>query len=231
MHQLREWFIPAIRALKAYWPAVIALQAAAVAVAILYYQSGRFREIADQLMAWKLAGGVVFVVIANIISGAVIPESIKILLRPKGRPAPTLPDWFHLCVLMGVLGWMVNAFYAVQSRIFGDGPEFWRILIKMVFDQFGYSLFIAVPVILAWFAWRQQGYSFKRLRKVLNLEYFLKNVPPMFAPNVLFWSPALLGLYALPGDLQFLMFLFLNAAWCMIMIFIARELHTGEPAL
>ncbi len=231
MHLLREWFVPALRALKAYWPAVVALQMAAVLVAVFYYQSARFREIADLLMAWKMAGGILFVVVANIISGAVIPESIKLILRPKGRPAPTVLDWLHVCVLMGALGWMVNAFYAFQSRIFGDGPEFWRVVIKMLCDQFGYSLFIAVPIILIWFAWRQQGYSFRRLCQVLSVEYFLKNVPPMFAPNVLFWAPALLGLYALPGELQFLMFLFLNAAWCMIMIFIARELHHDEQTM
>ena len=53
---------------------------------------------------------------------------------------------------------------------------------------------------------------------------FIKRLAPLFVPNVIFWVPALSALYALPTELQFLLFVFLNGAWCLLMIFIAREM-------
>ena len=76
---------PAGMALKLYWPAFLALQIFAGLLAAGYYASGAVRDVAHWLLEWKSAGGLLFVVAANIFSGAVLPEMLKAWLRPAGR--------------------------------------------------------------------------------------------------------------------------------------------------
>jgi hypothetical protein len=64
----------------------------------------------------------------------------------------------------------------------------------------------------------------------LTPSVFLQRLIPLYLPNLLFWVPALIALYSLPTELQFLLYLFLNGAWCLLMIFIAREM-SGAAAV
>jgi hypothetical protein len=177
-------------------------------------------------MDWRIAGGLWFVVAANIFSGAVVPETFKAFLRPKGRKGLTFVDALHLVGLMALLGIAVDFFYRFQARIFGEGFEWWRLLTKIAIDQFVYTLFFALPMVLIWFAWRQQGYSLRKTIRAITPGFFLRKLPTVFLPNLFFWVPALVALYALPTELQFVLFLFLNAAWCLVMIFVAKEAQT-----
>ena len=176
----------------------------------------------DSLQTWREAGGLWFVAGANILSGGVLPELLKARMRPADRPGPTPVDLLHLFVLMGLLGVMVVEFYAAQRAWFGSGTDPGTIAVKILCDQFGYTLFVAMPCILVWFAWKENGYTARKTLRSLNARFFRDRVPPMFVPNVIFWVPALVALYALPTGLQYLLFLFLNAAWCTLMVFIAR---------
>lgn len=223
----KEAATPALAALRIYWPAFLALQLAAAATVVAYYTSEGFREIAHTVLSWKESGGVLFLAAANVLSGAVIPELLKALLRPPGRARPELGDWLHLISLMAILGVMVEVFYNAQSAWFGSGRGLSTLVLKIVVDQFGYTLFFAVPVIIIWFAWKEDGYSIGRTLRRIRPPLFIERLPPLFVPNCIFWIPALIAVYSLPTQLQFLLFIFLNGAWCLVMVFIARETSRG----
>jgi hypothetical protein len=84
-----------------------------------------------------------------------------------------------------------------------------------------------MPFVVVWFAWKEHGYRLRPTLAALPPSLFIKRLAPLFVPNVIFWVPALIALYALPTELQFLLFVFLNGAWCLLMVFIVREM-TGE---
>jgi hypothetical protein len=219
---------PALRALRLYWPAIVALQVVAVCVVLAYGQGGRVREVAHVLSGWKMAGGVWFVALANVVSGALLPELVKGILRRPGWRAPDVRGWLHLVSLMATLGVAVDVFYAFQGELFAGVPGPVALIGKILVDQFGYTLFVAMPLIVVWFEWKAQDYSFGRLCRTFRFGTLVRTIPPIFLPNLLFWIPALLAVYSLPVQLQFLLFVFLNAAWCIVLIFVAAEITSAQ---
>lgn len=220
---------PAWGALRLYWPAFVGLQVFSALLVVGYYTGGPVKAVAHWLLGWKEAGGLLFVVAANIFSGAVLPEMLKARLRPPGRPTPTWGDWLHLAGLMAIFGVAVDTFYRLQGWWFEGFTGWTGLALKILVDQFGYALFFAMPFVVVWFAWKEHGYRISSTMAALRPALFLERLAPLFVPNVIFWVPALIALYALPTELQFLLFVFLNGAWCLLMIFIAREM-SGSPA-
>ncbi len=218
-----EVFSMAIQGLRLYWPAVVAMQLAAGLSVLAYNLSASFRAFADHLAIWKTAGGLWFAALATIISGGVIPEILKAFLRPKGRRAPSPGEILHQFTYFGVTGILVERFYALQAMWLGNGREPWRLASKIFVDQFGYTLFIATPLLITWFAWRENGYGLTKTFRALTPKLIEARLPPLFIPNVIFWAPSLIFVYALPQPLQFILFIFLNAGWCILAIFIARS--------
>jgi hypothetical protein len=220
----------ALDGLRLYWPAVVGMQACAAAAVFLYYNAAAFREFAHLLAGWKAQGGPAFAAAATILSGGVLPEVLKAALRPPGRRGPTPGELVHQFAYFGLTGILVERFYALQAFWLGSGGEPWRLGAKILVDQFGYALFIAMPLLIAWFAWREHGYRLGETLRALTPRLFAKRLPPLFIPNVIFWAPALIGVYSLPVDLQFILFIFLNAGWCILAIFIARtQISDREP--
>ena len=215
---------PARKALGLYWPAFVGLQIFSALLVVGYYAGGPVKVVAHWLLGWKEAGGLLFVVAANIFSGAVLPEALKARLRPPGRPAPTWGDWLNVAGLMAILGVAVDTFYRMQGWWFEGFMGVKAVALKILVDQFGYALFFAMPFVVVWFAWKEHGYRLAPTIAALKPSLFVKRLAPLFVPNVMFWVPALSALYALPTELQFLLFVFLNGAWCLLMIFIAREM-------
>jgi hypothetical protein len=214
---------PVQGALRLYWPAFVGLQIFSVLLVVGYYAGGPVRDVAQGLLGWKEKGGLLFVVAANIFSGAVLPEMLKARLRPPGRPGPTWGDGLHLAGLMAIFGVAVDTFYRWQGWWFADFSGATAVALKILVDQLGYSLFFAMPFVVVWFAWKEHGYCLRSALAALGPAPFLKRLGALFVPNVIFWVPALVALYALPTELQFLLFVFLNGAWCLLMVFIARE--------
>lgn len=212
----------AVRALRVYWPVFLALQACAVLFALGYYWWSPAHAAADAILRWRQSGGIAFVVGASVFSGAILPEACKALLRPPGYRPLTLGGWAHIVSLMAVIGLTVDVFYRQQGRWFvGIEPPL-SVAIKIAVDQFAFALFVILPFVVIWFAWKEEGYSVRRTLAVLRPRLFLERIPPIFLPNLMFWVPALIALYTLPTELQFVMWLFINAAWCLVMIFVAR---------
>lgn len=226
----RSVLAPALHALRVYWPVFLALQGCAALLVLGYYTSGSVREAAYWILGWKKSGGLVFVAVAGVLSGAVLPEVFKALLRPPGYRRLDAAGWLHLCTLMALLGVAVNFFYRLQGWWFGGLQGVTALALKIFVDQFCYSLFIALPIVLVWFEWKANHYDIKPVLALLRPRVFWPRLMRLFIPNLMFWAPSLVALYALPGELQFLLFVFINAAWCLVMVLIAREVSAEDVA-
>ncbi len=220
---LKRWLLPAGQALRLYWPAILLMQACALGLALGYYQSESVREFAQGIVYWREAGGMLFAALANIVSGGVLPELLKWRLRPKGMPGPSGLELMHQFALFGILGVSVDLFYQAQAVMFGSGSEWWRLAVKILVDQFVFTPLFAIPVVIFWFFWREQEFSLRLAMARMRWSVFAERFPAIMVPNVLFWMPCLVGLYTLPTALQLPLFLILNTAWCVILVFIARR--------
>ncbi len=219
---------PASHALRTCWPVFLILQACAGLLVVGYYTVGPIRETAHWMLGWKESGGLLFVAAATVFSGAVFPEGLKALLRPRGYRPLDAVGWLHLGALMALLGIAVDAFYRLQGHWFGEADGATVVVLKMLVDQLVYAPFFALPVVLVWFEWKENGYDLRSTAASVRPSLFRHRLPRLYLPNLLFWVPSLVALYALPGDLQFLLFIFINAAWCLLMVLIASEVSVHE---
>ncbi len=220
---LQTLFLPGWTAFRMYWKGIVLLQSIAVAYAVGYFTMDSVRQASVILSTWKESGGILFVMIATIISGAVIPELLKLKLRPPGLARPTRGDFIHVVLLFALFGVMVDFLYLFQDVIFGPSDS-WRIVAaKILFDQYIYTMFIAAPMSVSWFAWRRHGYSFRNVAALWSPGWFYRSVLPIVFSGSFFWIPVLACVYSLPAPLRFPLFLFANSAWALLLVFMARR--------
>ncbi len=219
----RMFFGHALMGLRVYGKAMLVIQGMAGAVVVTYFSSPSVQVFCQHLTEWKERGGWAFAALATIISGGVFPELIKWKLRPASVPAPTFGQLAHLFFMFAVLGISVDIFYLFQDHWWGGGRDPLTLALKILVDQFGYSLLFVLPFITVWFFWRENGYAIRETWRAVRSSAFPRRVMELFAPNITFWVPVLICVYSLPQPLQFILFLIVNSAWCMLLVFIARR--------
>lgn len=217
-------FGPALEVWSAYGRLFVLIQGAAALVLAAWFLSPAVRGVAEVLAGWKADGGWAFAGTTAMISGGVVPELLKWKFRPPHLPAPGRVEVLHQFALFALSGVMVNGFYQLQSDWFGEGS----VLVKVAVDQLVYSPLIAAPVAVLWFLWRERGFSVRATVRAATPGLLVARVVPMWSTGLLFWTPLLFLLYALPGSLQFIAFLFAYCAWGIILVFIGRR-QIGTP--
>jgi hypothetical protein len=132
--------------------------------------------------------------------------------------------------MWAILGILVDRFYWLQAWLFGAGNDPGTLLIKVFFDQFIFTPFVALPFIVTWFFLYENRSQLRRAFHILTFAKLRARILPLWATSLCFWPLMLIIVYSLPSELQFPLFLFGNAAFSTLMIFIARrhgEEHTA----
>ena len=122
------------------------LQGAMLLVLIGYYVSPSCADLLNRLAQYKQQHGLVFVVVAAAVAGAIVPEMFVIIFFQRGRVrrenwrnlAFTVPTW-------GIDGILVDLMYRLNATWFGDVTTVWVVAAKIVVDQLGYNPFFAAP--------------------------------------------------------------------------------------
>lgn len=220
---IRSFFAHALTGMRVYGRAMLVIQGMAVLLVVGYFSSPAVQEFCLHVTEWKERGGWAFAALATIVSGGVLPELIKWKLRPASVPAPTAGELAHLLVMFAILGIAVERFYWIQDQWWGGGRDPLTLGLKILVDQCGYTLLFALPFITVWFFWKESGYQIRETWAAVRSSAFPRRVMELFAPNLSFWVPVLICLYSLPQPLQFILFLIVNTAWCLLLVFIARR--------
>ena len=133
-------------------------------------------------------------------------------------------DWadfaFQFC-LFGFMGLTVDLLYRGLGIWLGNSPSPKVVLEKVVFDQVVYSPLVSMTLCTTLFLWKDAGFSIQRTKALVHDgSYFHRYVGNMFG-CWLFWIPALSAIYAMPVNLQFCLYLCIEAAWALLLLTMA----------
>ena len=204
-------------------PAFI-LQGAMLAILIAYYLSPACADCLNRLAHYKEAYGLVFVVIAAALAGAVVPELFVIVFFQRGRPRPqnlrnlafTIPTW-------AIDGILVDLMYRVNAVWFGDVVTVPVVTAKILVDQLGYNPFFAAPAEVLVYEWKNEGFSWRSVRRALTWAHYRDKIVPTLLATWAVWAPLMAIIYSLPYPLQFPLFSIALTFWVLLLTYMTNR--------
>jgi hypothetical protein len=204
-------------------PAFI-LQGAMLAILISYYLSPGCADFLNRLAHYKEQHGIVFVVIAAIFAGAIVPELFVIVFFQRGCPraqnlrnlAFTIPTW-------AVDGILVDLMYRWNAIWFGDMVTVPVVAAKILVDQLGYNPFIAAPSEVLVYEWKNEGFSWKSVRRALTWDHYRDKIVPTLLATWAVWAPLMAIIYSLPFPLQFPLFSIALTFWVLLLTYMTNR--------
>lgn len=204
-------------------PAFI-LQGAMLALLIAYYLSPACADLLDRLAHYKEQHGLGFVVIAAILAGAIAPELFVIAFFQRGRPrrenlrnlAFTIPTW-------GIDGILVDLMYRLNAVWFGDVVTVPVVIAKILVDQLGYNPFFAAPTEVLVYEWKNEGFSWKSVRRALTWGHYRDKIVPTLLATWAVWVPLMAIIYSLPYALQFPLFSIALTFWVLLLTYMTNR--------
>jgi hypothetical protein len=179
----------------------IVLWVVGLGVALAYYKMDSAKGFFDGVISVKQTHGFLYSFLATGLFGGLIPF---LYLWATGR----IPKGMVACYgvffvfFWAVRGTEVDAFYRLQSILFGDGLDWSTIVTKVFVDQFVYCIFWATPVTAVFYGWKDCGFSWSLLRETTTWRSFLFEVARLLLSTWLVWVPATAIIYSLPPALQ-----------------------------
>jgi hypothetical protein len=200
------------------------LQGAMLAVLVVYYASPAFAGTLDGLAQYKAEHGLTFVVGAAVLAGAVLPEIFVIVFFQRGRfgkqnlrnLAFTVPTW-------GIDGILVDGMYRLNALWFGDVTTVWVVTAKILVDQLGYNPFFAAPAEVLVYEWKNEGFSWKSVRRALTWDHYRDKIVPTLLATWAVWGPLMAIIYALPYALQFPLFSIALTFWVLLLTYMTNR--------
>lgn len=166
-----------------------------------------------------------FSIVTYIISGAVLPEALRIVFFQKGRPslsnlwniAKTAPLWAGLGIL-------VDLFYRCQNDWFGTGNAWEIIMVKVLVDQFVFSPFLSNPMTNAYLTLCTLGVNSKALAEVFSWNFVIDKILPTQIAGWSVWIPGVCLVYFMPPLLQLPTAVLIQCFWVLLL----TSLHERE---
>ena len=229
---VRELLRPGVAAVGRFWKPFVLIQGVALLMVTAYFVWPAARHAFGWLGAVKASAGLIGSALAGGFAGALLPELAKVVaLGQRHFDAQRVRNvGFNFVFFMGN-GLLADLFYRLQAVLFGETHHLWQTAAKVACDQFGFTPFLALPYGAIAFALRRDRYHPGPLLGQLNGRWYVSHVIPLLLPNWFFWIPMVSLVYSLPGELQYLLFLFGLAAWSLIMVFIASGESDAGPVL
>jgi hypothetical protein len=200
------------------------LQGAMLLLLICYYLSPACADFLNRLAHYKEEHGLVFVVIAATLAGAVVPELFVIVFFQRCRPgrqnlrnlAFTVPTW-------AVDGILVDLMYRLNAIWFGDVVTLWVVAAKILVDQLGYNPFFAAPAEVLVYEWKNEGFSWRSVRRALTWNHYRDKIFPTLLATWAVWAPLMAIIYSLPYALQFPLFSIALTFWVLLLTYMTNR--------
>lgn len=200
------------------------LQAAMLVVLIAYYVSPVCAQFLNRLAQYKQEQGLVFVVAAAVVAGAFVPELFVIVFFQRGRfrrenlrnLAFTVPTW-------GIDGILVDLMYRLNAVWFGDVTTALVVTAKILVDQLGYNPFIAAPLEVLVYEWKNDGFSWASVRRALTWDHYRDKIVPTLLATWVVWGPLMAIIYSLPFALQFPLFSMALTFWVLLLTYMTNR--------
>lgn len=161
--------------------------------------------------------GYPFSFLSYVIAAALLPEVIRIVFFQSGKPTiRNLRAFLTAAPIWGLTGILVDFFYHCQILWFGSGTDWATLLCKMFVDQFLFSPFLANPLVIGWFVFRDAGFRASAWREIFCADFFLKRVFPVQVAGWCIWIPGVLLIYFMPEYLQIPVAVLIQIFWVLI---------------
>jgi hypothetical protein len=205
-----------------------------LALLVGYYFSPGVARALESLAELRREHGLAFVIGAAIFAGAIVPELFLIVLFQKGKPrrenlrnlAFTIPTW-------AADGILVDWMYRLNAIWFGDVVTLPVLIAKICVDQFGYNPFIAAPLEVLIYEWKNEGFSWASVRRALTWKHYRDKIVPTLLATWAVWMPLMAIIYALPLALQFPLFSIALTFWVLLLTYMtnrfAGKVEADEP--
>jgi hypothetical protein len=220
----RQLTAPGLEAVRRYWRPFVLLQTIALLLVLGYYHVPVVAAACERLSVMKQNGGVLFVMIAAALAGAILPELAKAAVQGER----TVDRVRVGAVLFAVVAFAINGVitdyqYRLLGVVVGEGVDAATIFTKVLADQFIMTPLYGIPYWALVFGWRNHGYNLRLTLGEIGPQWYARKVLALLIPCWAFWLPMVSLIYALPGPLQFCLFSLALAAWSLIMVFVASR--------
>jgi hypothetical protein len=204
-------------------PALI-IQAFMLALLLAYYTNHTASAALSQLAEFKRTHGLLFVIIASITAGALIPELFLILFFQRGRLGlRNLRNLLFTVPVWGFDGTLVDLLYRSEAAWFGDVVTLPVVAAKICVDQFGYNPFFAAPFGVLTYEWKNNGISLAPLRQLFTSAHYRDKILPTLLATWAVWIPLMAIIYSLPLALQFPLFGLALSFWVLLLTYITNR--------
>jgi hypothetical protein len=204
-------------------PALV-IQFVMLALLAGYYLSPAIAHQFDQLAEYKLRHGMLFVLVAAVVAGAILPELFLISFFQRGRLQRrnlrnlcfTIPVW-------AIDGSLVDLLYRSEAAWFGNVVTVPVVLAKICVDQFGYNPVFAAPFGVLTYEWKNTGFSLYSLGRGFTWEHYRDKVVPTLLATWAVWVPLMAIIYSLPLSLQFPLFGLALTFWVLLLTYMTNS--------
>jgi hypothetical protein len=204
-------------------PALI-IQAFMLALLLAYYTNHTASAALSQLAEFKRTHGLLFVIIASIAAGALIPELFLILFFQRGRPGlRNLRNLLFTVPVWGFDGTLVDLLYRSEAAWFGDVVTLPVVAAKICVDQFGYNPFFGAPFGVLTYEWKNNGISLAPLRQLFTAAHYRDKILPTLLATWAVWIPLMGIIYSLPLALQFPLFGLALSFWVLLLTYMTNR--------
>ncbi|MDB6120238.1 MAG: hypothetical protein JWO08_4019, partial [Verrucomicrobiaceae bacterium] len=168
---------------------------------------------------FKIRWSYVFSALATGFAAAILPHLVQ---RAMGAVGVGI-GWREigwLTLFWSYRGVEVDLFYKLQDWMFGQGHDAGTLTLKVIMDQFIYSVIWAAPSYVLMLRWLELDRSWSRVLASLDRRFWLHTYPTVMVTNWLIWIPTVTLVYSLPLPLQFPLFTVVMCFYVLIVTFL-----------
>src|SRR5438477_10752621 len=204
-------------------PALI-IQAFMLALLIAYYTNHRVSSALAGLAEFKRAHGLLFVIVASITAGALIPELFLILFFQRGRPTRrNLRNLLFTVPVWGLDGTLVDLLYRNQAAWFGDVATLPVVAAKICVDQFGYNPLFAAPFGVLTYEWKNSGISLQPIRDLFTWKHYRDKIITTLFATWSVWFTFIAIIFSFPLVHQFPLFGLALTFWVLLLTYMTNR--------
>ena len=200
------------------------IQAAMLSLLIAFYTSDSAAGALEKLSQFKRDHGMVFVLGAAVMAGAVIPELFLIFFFQRGRPhLGNLRNLLFTVPVWAFDGSLVDLPYRTEAHWLGDVVTVPVVASKICIDQFGFNVFFAAPFGVLTYEWKNSGISLGPVRDLFTWRHYRDKIVPTLIATWTVWIPLMAIIYSLPLVLQFPLFSFALSFWVLLLTYMTNR--------
>ncbi len=183
------------------WPG-LALQLAALALVLAYYNEPRVHALLTRLVEVRQSAGLAYGMASTALFAGVLPFLyIRLECGIAGRkPQYSWIQGLLLTAFWTYKGLEIDVWYRLLAHFFGTGHSPATITLKAFFDQFVYCPIFAIPTVAA--AYQAVRGRNRFLADIRTAGWYRRQVLPILISNWAVWVPTVMIIYSLPTPLQ-----------------------------